>query len=314
AETAARYRYVKPSVDESQRLEIVEGRHPVVERSLAAGSFVPNDARLTGRDPQIILLTGPNMAGKSTYLRQVALIVILAQTGSFVPAASAHVGIVDQIFTRIGAADRLTQGESTFMVEMLETARILHQATLRSLLILDEIGRGTSTFDGISIAWAAVEYLHGLRNPDQHGPKVLFATHYFELTALADTLPGVSNYNLAVREWTGAGGKRELVFLRKVQPGAADRSYWIHVAQLAGLPAPVIARAQQLLQELESASRRQQHEDAMRRTAQAPAPVQPGLWEGEHPLVADLADLDVNRLTPLEALERLTAWKQRWAR
>lgn len=314
AETAACYRYVKPTVDDSAALEIIEGRHPVVERALAAGTFVANDARLNGTDPQIILLTGPNMAGKSTYLRQAALIVILAQMGSFVPATAAHIGLVDQIFTRIGAADRLAQGESTFMVEMLETARILHQATARSLLILDEIGRGTSTFDGISIAWATVEYLHGLRAATGQGPKVLFATHYFELTALAETLPGVQNNNLAVREWTGPGGRRELVFLRKVQPGAADRSYGLHVAQLAGLPAAVILRAQQLLQELESASRQQQREDALRRTTPSQGPEQPELWEREHPLVTELAAVDVNRLTPLEALERLTVWKQRWSR
>ncbi len=227
AEVAVRSRHIRPAVDDSGILELRESRHPVVEAMVGRERFVPNDVRLDDTEHQILLLTGPNMAGKSTYMRQVALAVILAQAGAFVPAASAHVGVVDRVFTRVGASDRLSEGHSTFMVEMVETARILDRATSRSLVLLDEIGRGTSTYDGVSIAWAVAERLH--EGPSR--PRTLFATHYHELTELARTLPRVQNLNVAVREWG-----EEILFLHRIVPGAASRSYGIHVARLAGLP------------------------------------------------------------------------------
>ena len=234
------------SLTSSSDIEIVDGRHPVIEQQeLAGGSerFVPNDLFLNSTTHTVLVLTGPNMGGKSTYLRQAALIVILAQMGSFVPARSARLGVVDRVFTRIGASDNLARGRSTFMVEMTETAAILHTATPRSLILLDEVGRGTATYDGLAIAWAAVEYIHSRTRG-----KTLFATHYFELTELAESLSGVKNYHVAVKE-TGGG----IVFLRKVEPGAADRSYGIEVAKLAGLPHEVIVRAREVLAEHESA-------------------------------------------------------------
>ncbi len=232
--------YARPIVDESDALEIIDGRHPVIE---AATEFVANDTQMNCTDSQLILITGPNMAGKSTYIRQVALIALMAQIGSFVPATSAHIGAVDKIFTRIGASDDLSRGQSTFMVEMSETANILNNATPRSLVILDEIGRGTSTYDGISIAWSVAEHL--LTVPNRKA-RTLFATHYFELTALEEQLTGARNYSVAVRE-----SDDEVVFLHKIVPGPADRSYGIHVAKLAGLPLPAIARAKQILARLE---------------------------------------------------------------
>ena len=235
--------YARPKVTESDTIHIREGRHPVVEQLPGAERFVPNDTLLDRRDNQILILTGPNMAGKSTYIRQVALIVVMAQIGSFVPAAEAEIGLADRIFTRIGAGDDIARGRSTFMVEMQETANILNNLTPRSLIVLDEIGRGTSTFDGISIAWAVAEHL---RRRDDARPRTLFATHYHELTELALTLPGVKNYNVAVRE----SGDR-VVFLRKIAPGAADQSYGIHVARLAGMPAEVLDRAKEILNNLE---------------------------------------------------------------
>ena len=245
AELAHRSGYVRPLVDDGDRLEIVEGRHPVVERSVPAGEFVPNDCAMDPAARQILLLTGPNMAGKSTYMRQVAQIALLAQMGSFVPARSARIGVVDRIFTRVGAADNLARGESTFMVEMRETGAILAGATRRSLVVLDEVGRGTSTFDGLSIAWAVAEYLH-----DAVGCRTLFATHYHELCALAESRPRVVNLQAAARE---VGGK--IAFLRLIIPGGASRSYGIEVARLAGLPAPVLARSRQVLAALESGQR-----------------------------------------------------------
>jgi DNA mismatch repair protein MutS len=229
-------------------LEIVQGRHPVVERMLqarpGAGSFVPNDTRLSCGGEQIALLTGPNMAGKSTYIRQVALIALLAHLGSWVPAQSARIGLVDRIFCRVGASDELARGNSTFMVEMNETANILNNATTRSLVVLDEIGRGTSTYDGISIAWAVAEHLHG---GETAGPRTLFATHYHELTRLAGRLTRLRNWSVAVKEWND-----EIVFVRRVVPGAADRSYGIQVARLAGMPPAVVARAREILTGLET--------------------------------------------------------------
>ncbi len=247
AEVARRKRWIRPVVDESEGLEIKAGRHPVIESVLGrrgADGFVPNDARLDPAGPQILLLTGPNMSGKSTYLRQVALIVLLAQMGSFVPAESARIGVVDRVFTRVGASDRLAKGESTFMVEMRETAEILSQVTRRSLVILDEIGRGTSTFDGLSIAWAVAEYLHDTRGAEA---RTLFATHYHELVALEESRPRIANAHFEVREWND-----EVIFLRRLVPGGASRSYGIQVARLAGLPPRVIERARMILQDLEA--------------------------------------------------------------
>jgi len=246
AEVARRKRWVRPVVDESETLELRGGRHPVVESVLGrhgADAFVPNDTRLDPAGVQILLLTGPNMSGKSTYLRQVALIVLLAQIGSFVPAESARIGVVDRVFTRVGASDRLARGESTFMVEMRETAEILAQVTRRSLVILDEIGRGTSTFDGLSIAWAVAEHLHDTRGAEA---RTLFATHYHELVALAEARPRIANAHFEVREWND-----EVIFLRRLVPGGASRSYGIQVARLAGLPPRVIERARAILHDLE---------------------------------------------------------------
>jgi DNA mismatch repair protein MutS len=250
AELAREANWTKPTVDDSDVLEVEQGRHPVVERMLqsrpGAGSFVPNDTRLSSSGEQIALLTGPNMAGKSTYIRQVALIALLAHLGCWVPAASARIGLVDRIFCRVGASDELSRGNSTFMVEMNETSNILNNATTRSLVVLDEIGRGTSTYDGISIAWAVAEHLHG---GEQAGPRTLFATHYHELTRLADSMKRLRNWSVAVKEWND-----EIVFVRRVVPGAADRSYGIQVARLAGMPPAVVQRAREILGGLEAGS------------------------------------------------------------
>jgi DNA mismatch repair protein MutS len=282
-------------------LEIVEGRHPVIEQQEMAGGserFVPNDLYLNATTHTILLLTGPNMGGKSTYLRQTALIVILAQMGSFVPARSARLGVVDRVFTRIGASDNLARGRSTFMVEMTETAAILHTATARSLILLDEVGRGTSTYDGLAIAWAAIEYLHA-----RVRAKTLFATHYFELTELAEQLAGVKNYHVSVKE-TGGG----IVFLRKVEPGAADRSYGIEVAKLAGLPNEVITRAREVLAEHESAERELTSHLSPGST---PPPTQLTIFTAlSQPVVEKLREVDLNRLTPLEALNLLAELKK----
>ena len=241
AECARTLNYVRPKIFDDDRLEIVNGRHPVLDASLGHGKFVPNDISLDGDTRRMMLITGPNMAGKSTYIRQSALLVVMAQAGSFIPADSAEIGLVDKIFTRIGAADDLSRGQSTFMVEMIETANILRHATPHSLVILDEVGRGTSTFDGLSIAWSVAEFLH-----DEPRCRTLFATHYHELTELAHTRRGVNNFNVAVREYGS-----DIIFLRQIVPGAADRSYGIHVAKLAGIPDPVLKRAQTILELLE---------------------------------------------------------------
>ncbi|MGC8839533.1 MAG: DNA mismatch repair protein MutS, partial [Anaerolineae bacterium] len=290
AEVAHRNRYTRPILTEGDRIDIVAGRHPVVELTLRDEPFVPNDVHLSPEEC-ILVITGPNMSGKSTYLRQVALIVLLAQIGSFVPADAAEIGLVDRIFTRIGAQDEIHAGQSTFMVEMLETANILHHATPRSLVILDEIGRGTSTYDGISIAWAVVEYLH---NHPRLRCKTLFATHYHELTALEGMLPRVRNYNVAVAE-----DGEKVVFLRKIVPGGADRSYGIHVAQLAGLPRPVIQRAEELLREFEENSHRGPGVPGPQR------PYQLALFSLSDPVADEIASLDLATMTPLEALNKL---------
>jgi len=301
AEVAARHGYVRPQLDGGSVIEIKEGRHPVVERALSGSAFVPNDVCLANEDAQIVSLTGPNMAGKSTYLKQVALIVLLAQTGSFVPAASARIGLVDRIFTRIGAREDIAAGQSTFMVEMIETAGILNNATPRSLLILDEIGRGTSTYDGLSIARAVAEYIH---NNPRLGAKTLFATHYHELVELAGYLPRVRNFNVAVAEEKG-----EVVFLRKIVPGGVDKSYGIHVARLAGLPRPVVQRAHEVLQDLEGDSARPRRGGG-RRSPEAAVPQLP-LFAPQSAVVEELAKIDINSLTPLEALTRLYELQQK---
>jgi DNA mismatch repair protein MutS len=243
ADCAAKNSYCRPKITEERVLDIKEGRHPVLDMKMTRERFVPNDTVIDGDENRIIIITGPNMAGKSTYIRQVALIVIMAQIGSFVPAKSAQIGIMDRIFTRVGASDDISRGQSTFMVEMTEAANILNNATEKSLVILDEIGRGTSTFDGISIAWAVAEYLH---DNLKSRPMTLFATHYHELTELSLTCKGVKNYNVAVKEYGD-----QIIFLRKIVQGATDKSYGIHVAKIAGLPREVIERAYEILENLE---------------------------------------------------------------
>jgi len=305
AEVASRYGWTRPRVDDSDRLALEDARHPVVERLLPAGEFVPNRVDLDGARRQILLLTGPNMGGKSTYLRQTALIVLLAQSGSFVPAARAHIGRVDRLFTRVGSADRLGAGQSTFMVEMQETAAILKAATPRSLVLLDELGRGTATYDGLALAWAVTEHLHAPGGPR---PRTIFATHYHELTQLEARLARLANVHVAVRE-----RGEQVVFLHQVVEGAADRSYGIHVARLAGLPDEVLARAEEVLSELER-ERTVEHLEARRAPLRPRGdPAQLGLFGGgEHPLLEELRAVDTDRLTPLEALERIVRWRGRW--
>ncbi|MBE3557911.1 MAG: DNA mismatch repair protein MutS [Ktedonobacteraceae bacterium] len=303
AEVAAKYHYCCPQLNDGDTIHIVAGRHPVVEQTQAETPFVPNDAHLSTDEAQISIITGPNMAGKSTYLRQVALIVLMAQIGSFVPAESATVGLVDRIFTRIGAQDDLATGQSTFMVEMVETANILHHATPRSLVILDEIGRGTSTYDGLAIARAVVEYLHNNR---RCGARTLFATHYHELVEVAQLLPRIRCLNVAVTEENG-----EVVFLRKIVPGGADRSYGVHVAQLAGIPRPVIHRAQEILEELERKGEARTRRKAMRDITM-PTAWQMTLFAAEpHPLIEEIKHLAIDELTPIEAISKLYELQQK---
>jgi DNA mismatch repair protein MutS len=303
ATVAQHYGYVCPEVDDGDIIDIKRGRHPILERVGEGGSFVPNDTYLDGSEQRVLILTGPNMAGKSTYLRQVALIVLLAQIGSFVPAERARIGIVDRIFTRIGAQDHLQRGHSTFMVEMHETANILHNATARSLLILDEIGRGTSTYDGLSIAWAVIEHI-----TSAIGARTLCATHYHELAELEQWHAGVKNYQVAVQE-TADG----IAFLRVVLPGSVNRSYGIQVARLAGLPQIVVGRATQVLSQLTqhgTPSRRGKHRRLVA-TAMASPPQQLSLFgTPTHPMVDELRRLDIARLTPLEALTTLHRWQE----
>ncbi len=296
AEVAAHRGFVRPDLSIGEVLDIQDGRHPVVEELIPGKRFVPNDIQFEDGE-RIRVITGPNMSGKSTYLRQVALIVLMAQMGSFVPAQHARLGIVDRIFTRIGAQDEIHAGQSTFMVEMVEMANILHNASNSSLVILDEVGRGTSTYDGVAIAWAVVEYLH---NHPKLRARTLFATHYHELTRLSEFLPGVRNYNVAVSE---EGGK--VVFLHKITPGGADKSYGIHVAELAGMPRPVINRAQEILAQFEAASD-QTSDDPQVATKQL------HLFSEADPLLEEIRALDLNSISPLEALNRLYEWQQRF--
>jgi len=306
AELARTRNYCRPQLCEEPKLEIIDGRHPVLDVTMPAGEFIPNDCNATfgeeDDDGHILLITGPNMAGKSTYIRQVALLTIMAQMGSFVPASRAAIGIADRVFARVGASDELSRGQSTFMVEMTETARILNTATRQSLVILDEIGRGTSTYDGVSLAWAVVEYIH-----ESIQCRTLFATHYHELTDLARSLRGVKNLNVAVREW-----QEDVVFLHKIVPGAADKSYGIHVARLAGVPREVNERAKQILAQLEA-----DHLDENNRTKLAQArekhpkqDIQLTLFgPADHPLLEEIKGVDLNNLTPIEALQRIDRWK-----
>jgi DNA mismatch repair protein MutS len=314
AEVAARNSWVAPELEESDVLSIVDGRHPVVEASLGGEAFIPNSCQLGGTAPRLLLVTGPNMGGKSTYLRQIALIVLLAQIGSFVPAKAARIGLVDRIFTRVGAQDDLAGGASTFMVEMLETATILHQATRRSLVILDEVGRGTSTQDGLAIARAVLEDIHY-----RIGARTLFATHYLELTALADSLPDAANIHVAALE---AGDR--VIFLYTVRPGPADRTYGIQVARLAGLPPWVADRAAALLSEMEIAQSTnppalsQDEPPAIGQIAELIGPIYQlpldGLASGPtaaERLARELRELDLENLTPREALDWLFAQQAR---
>jgi len=317
AHVAAENDYVMPEVDEKFEIEILDGRHPVLEVTQADEAFVPNDLRLDNKDSQVAIITGPNMAGKSTYIRQSALLVLMAQMGSFVPAKSARVGIVDRIFTRVGAADELTRGQSTFMVEMNETANILNNATERSLIILDEIGRGTSTFDGVSIAWAVTEYVC------KHiKSRTLFATHYHELTELALLFPNVKNYNIAVKEW-----KDEIVFLRKIVEGGTDKSYGIHVARLAGIPREVLQRAGVILANLEADSLDIDDKPKFARDdtldVKKPKAGQMSLFGGieiaslspeERSVLEEIANIDTTLLTPIEALTKLEELRKRLER
>lgn len=312
AETAVRHNWSRPSLHAGQSITIREGRHPVVEGIIGEAAFVPNDLHMD-EDRRLLLITGPNMAGKSTVLRQTALICLLAQMGSFVPAREAQLGLCDRIFSRVGASDNLAQGQSTFMVEMMETARILRQATKRSLVILDEIGRGTSTFDGLALAWAVAEELARRAGGSI---RTLFATHYHELTALEGKIPGVHTMNIAIREWNG-----EIVFLRRLIPGPSDRSYGIEVARLAGVPQPVVQRAREILAQLE-------HNKGSSPVRQVMPNLLPGIQlpeakpkkaveevvaaEPEHPLLVALRDTNPDALTPLEALKRITEWKLLW--
>jgi DNA mismatch repair protein MutS len=294
AETAAKQDYIRPEVTEDTTLDIRDGRHPVVELFLEGERFVPNDIRL--EEGEIIrVITGPNMSGKSTYLRQVGLLCLMAQIGSFVPARSARIGLVDRIFTRIGARDEIHAGQSTFMVEMVETANILHHATRRSLLIFDEVGRGTSTYDGVSIAWAVIEYIH---NHPRLQARTFFATHYHELIRLESLLPGVRNYNVSVAEEAG-----KVVFLHRIVPGGADRSYGIHVAQLAGMPKPTVVRAEEILSELEQSAGR---------PGEMESPHQLRMFSESDPLHEELDGLDLSSITPLEALSRLYEWQKKY--
>ncbi len=311
AQTARDRDWCRPDLHSGQAISISQGRHPVVEAAQGGTDYIPNDLEL-GEQGRVLLITGPNMAGKSTVLRQAAIICILAQTGSYVPARACRLGLVDRIFTRVGASDNLAQGRSTFMVEMTEAARILRQAGKRSLVILDEIGRGTSTYDGLSLAWAMVE---NLARKKEQGVRTLFATHYHELTDLEGTIPGVKNFTIAVKEWRG-----EIVFLRKMVPGAADRSYGIEVAKLAGVPQAVVQRAKEILLDLESKSRNLKTR-GRKESPQGPS-LLPGLFKKhaapaqnaprqnrDHPVLQELAALDLNNMTPMQGLETLQKWK-----
>ena len=306
AQCADEYHYVKPVLDEGNKIEITDGRHPVVEQILPPGEkYTPNSCTINNETEQIIILTGPNMSGKSVYLRQLGLIVLLAQIGSFVPAKEAHIGLIDRIFTRVGASDNIAAGESTFLVEMQEAANILNNATSKSLILLDEIGRGTSTFDGISIAWAITEYLH--ENP-KLSAKTLFATHYHELNEMAEIYPRIKNYKVEVREYDD-----KVIFLHKVSAGGADHSYGIQVAQMAGLPVYVTNRAKEVLQNLESKELTpyEEKKEKLKKLKQKDD-LQISLFEVKDDKIrTEIEDIEINNLTPLEALNKLSELKKK---
>ncbi len=323
ARIACERRYVRPVLDEGLRLDIRQGRHPVIETLMPVGEeYIPNDVMLDDKEQQIMMITGPNMSGKSALLRQTALIVLMAQIGSFVPAKSAHIGVVDKIFTRVGASDNISQGESTFMVEMLESAAILNNISERSIVLLDEIGRGTSTYDGISIAWAMVEYLHN--HPTAHA-KTLFATHYHELNEMEQMCPRVKNYHVTVKEIDN-----KVIFLRKLERGGTEHSFGIHVARMAGMPVSIVARAEEILRNLElvygnneivpSGNLRNRGKkpsaSAVREAAESAAPqgMQLSMFQLDDPVLVQIRDqikgLDINALTPLEALNKLNEIKK----
>jgi DNA mismatch repair protein MutS len=308
AESAVENGYTRPDMDDSDVIRITDGRHPVVEALTGRERYVPNDTLLDRAENRLLIITGPNMAGKSTYMRQVALIVLMAQVGSFVPAASAGIGLVDRIFTRVGASDNIARGQSTFMVEMNETANILHNATPKSLIIMDEIGRGTSTFDGVSIAWAVAEHIH---DKARLGARTLFATHYHELTELAATCPGIKNYNISVREW-----KDEIVFLRKIVEGGADKSYGIQVARLAGLPRELLGRARAILRNLERSEYDAAGKPTIAGHAASETEGQMDIFASQptYDILCELDSIDIMDMTPLEALMKLGELKDRAAR
>jgi DNA mismatch repair protein MutS len=308
AELARTNHYNRPLVNDSNTLVIKAGRHPVIETLMPAGEeYIANDLFLDSDSQQIIILTGPNMAGKSALLRQTALIVLLAQAGSFVPADSAEIGIVDKIFTRVGASDNISRGESTFMVEMLETATILHNLSNRSLILLDEIGRGTSTYDGMSIAWSIVEYLH--EHPEFR-PKTLFATHYHELNDLEQQFPRVKNFHISVKEVD-----KNVIFLRKLTPGGVAHSFGIHVARMAGMPAEVVRRAERVLKQLETSDPASSAKSGKRRVTQNEQSVQLSFFQLEDPLLISIRDeligLDINTMSPLDAFDKLRSIKKK---
>ncbi len=323
ARIACERHYVRPVLDEGKRIEIRQGRHPVIETTLSVGEeYIPNDIMLDDQEQQIVMITGPNMSGKSALLRQTALIILMAQMGSFVPAESAHIGVVDKIFTRVGASDNISQGESTFMVEMLESASILNNISDRSIVLLDEIGRGTSTYDGISIAWAMVEYLHN--HPKVHA-KTLFATHYHELNEMEQMCPRVKNYHVAVKEIDN-----QIVFLRKLERGGTEHSFGIHVARMAGMPGAIVSRAEEILRNLElvygsnqivpnrspKERSRKSSSQSVREAAESAMPqsMQLSMFQLDDPVLVQIRDqiqgLDLDALTPLEALNKLNEIKK----
>jgi DNA mismatch repair protein MutS len=313
AEVAEKYHYTCPEISDDDTIDIQNGRHPVVETALKNEGFVPNDCLLDLQDNKLLIITGPNMAGKSTYIRQVALIVLLAQMGSFVPASKAKIGVVDKIFTRVGASDSLIKGQSTFMVEMTETAEILKNATSRSLVVFDEVGRGTSTFDGLSIAWAIAEFIHDFQGK---GVRALFATHYHQLTDLAVTKGGVKNYNIAVKEWG-----EKIIFLRKIMEGGASRSYGIEVARIAGVPKEVIIRAKEILRNLEKGEFDEIGMPRIVRGTREGKNVSPQLSlftrketalareNKDQEIIEELKNMDIDSISPLDALNKLSEWK-----
>jgi DNA mismatch repair protein MutS len=311
AEIAVQHNYCRPQMNDGLAIDIKEGRHPVIEQHLPVGEpYVPNDVFLDSEDQQIIMVTGPNMAGKSALLRQTALICLMAQMGSFVPARTAKLGILDKVFTRVGASDNLSAGESTFMVEMSETASILNNISERSLILLDEIGRGTSTYDGVSIAWSIAEYLH---DNSLARPKTLFATHYHELNELTERFPRIQNFHVSTREYDG-----KIIFLRKLQPGGSNHSFGIHVAKLAGMPKALVSRASEILQQLES-SRESVGSDPQKnkpQTQRISAPVQMSFFDAPAPdpkmerLKEQVENLELNSMTPIECMLKLNELKK----